>query len=98
MIGYREVLKAVMDCHEVKRVFVYVDACPYRKGVDCLPIGVILIEPDDGVDLSFVALNGITVHLIGGDESRVRQFADRIHEFMPAKIIANWGEAMEITE
>lgn len=96
MIGYRELSKAIIDGYKVKKVFVYIDACPYRQGMSSLPPGVILIEPDDTTDISFAVLNKLTVHLIGGDEKRVKAFADRIWQFRPTRIVANWGEAMEI--
>lgn len=98
MIGYNAVANAIRNGETFSHLFVYVDACPYRKGLHSFPKGVVMIEPEDTEKLTFLAFIGQIIHLIGGDENRVRLFADRIWMFHPKKIIANWGDAMEIME
>ena len=102
MIGYKELLQARIRGDEVSTVFVYVDAIPYRL-IDGKPrkqfgTGVVIIYPDDDVSQSFTAMHGLIVHIIGGDEQRVKLFVDRIWKFNPLQIVANWGDAMEIIE
>lgn len=98
MIGYNAVANAIRNGHTFTHIFVYVDACPYRKGMASLPTGVVMIEPNETDKLTFLAFVSQVIHLIGGDEDRVKMFADRIWMFHPKKIIANWGEAMEIMQ
>jgi len=98
MIGYNAVANAIRNGDTFTHIFVYVDACPYRKGMTSLPTGVVMIEPNETDKLTFLAFVSQVIHLIGGDEDRVKMFADRIWMFHPKKIIANWGEAMEIMQ
>lgn len=99
MIGYSAIERAIADNWVIKRVFVYVDASPHvasRKGI---PLGVIVITPDEQPDqLGFDKLNGLIVHVDGSDKDRVYAIADRIEYYRPRKMIINWHEAMEIRE
>lgn len=98
MIGYNKFCKTLREGGEFSHIFVYVDACPWLPNLQSLPAGVIIIEPTDGIDTTFLSFEHQVVHLIGGNEQRVRAFAERIFEFFPKQLIANWGEAMEIIE
>lgn len=97
MIGYQAIQKALADDWVIKRVFMYVDATPYVADQKGVPVGVIVITPDEQPEsMRFDCLRGVIVHIEGADETRVKAFADRVNLFMPRKIILNWHTEMEI--
>jgi hypothetical protein len=99
MIGYSAIEKAIADKWVVKRVFVYIDASPHVKSRQGIPLGVVVITPDEQPDkLRFDKLAGMTVHVDGSDKERVYAFADKIERYRPRKMILNWHEAMEIRQ
>ena len=103
MIGYRDVMQARLDGHEVNSVFFYVDACPYRlidgKVLSSLPIGVIVADPTDSPsEHSFFALQGAQVYVIAGTVERAKAFGERIWQYAPHKLVMSAEEYMEIVD
>ena len=97
MIGYQAIEKALADDWMVKRVFMYIDATPYTQDHKGIPMGVIVVTPDEQPDkMRFDCLRGVIVHIEGADKKRVEEFANRVNCFMPKQIILNWHTEMEI--
>lgn len=101
MQGYQEVLAAAKADQRLNDVFLYVDAIPFRvkngATVRKFPTGFLLTDPtDDPVKLSFNAVRGSRVHIIGGDSTRVQAFAGRVWLFKPSVLCWDDGEQMEI--
>jgi len=102
MKGYKAILDARLSGADIAHVFVYVDAMPYRlkdgKPIKDYGAGVVFIEPDDEPEGTFTAFYGLKIFLIGGNKSRVMPFAERIIQFKPKQIVADYGDEMEIFE
>jgi hypothetical protein len=101
MRGYQEIIAKEKQGARLNRVFLYIDAIPYRLKnnvtVKSFPTGVLLADQtDDPAKLSFFALRGVPVHITGGNMERVKQFADRVWEFGASVIILDDGVVMEI--
>lgn len=96
MIGYNAIRQALLNKSVLTRAFVYIDVSPLLPN---LPVGVCVVNPDEQPEkLRFDAFNGIPVHINGADQTRVREFAERVKLFNPKLILLNWHEAMEIWE
>lgn len=104
MIGYQALLKEVISGNEFQHLFVYVDAMPLKRtktgyNEKTFPVGVCVTLPSENPsEMVFHAFYGCIVHVIGGNEERVRAFADKIWEYKPKRIVQNWGDAMEVMQ
>lgn len=101
MQGYQDVLTAAKADQRLNDIFLYVDAIPFRvkdgATVRKFPIGFLLTDQtDDPAKLSFNAVRGSRVHIIGGDSARVQAFAGRVWLFKPSVLCWDDGEQMEI--
>jgi hypothetical protein len=101
MRGYQEIVAKGRQGARLNKVFIYVDAIPYRVQNDVtvksFPTGVILADQtDDPAKLSFHALRGVPVHITGGNMERIKQFADRVWHFGASLIVLDDGVEMEI--
>ena len=102
MKGYKAIVDARLSDADISHVFVYVDALPYRvmngKPIKSFGAGVVLIEPDDKPEGTFAAFHGLKIFLIGGNKERVMPFAEHIMNFKPQRLVADYGDEMEIFE
>ena len=99
MIGLSALESAKKSGASIQRFWLYVDASPlsFRRGGQKL--GVCISMPKDEPEhFAFHVANGSIVHVNGGNEKRVRAFAERISKYRPKMIVLNWHEAMEIWE
>lgn len=101
MIGYQEILAAAKREEPFKRVFLYVDAMPYRirngETMKRFTKNIMFVDPtDDPAKLSFYALRNTQVHICGGDTERVRAFAERVWAFKPSVLCWDDGVQMEV--
>lgn len=101
MRGYSQLLKSVSDGSAAELIFFYIDASPYRltngKTMKSFPTGVVLVDQSDKAEeLSFHAVAGAVVHVIGGDMERVEEFSQRIWQYKPSTICMTDGTRTEI--
>ncbi len=101
MQGYNDILTAAKKGERLNKVFFYVDAMPYRirKGsvMKKFPVNVMFVDStDDPAKLSFHALRDLQVHIVGGNNERVRAFAERVLAFKPSMLCWDDGCEMEI--
>lgn len=104
MIGYQALLNEVISGGEFQHIFVYVDAMPLRrneKGYNekTFPVGVCITLPNENPsEMAFHAFYDAIIHVIGGEEERVRAFAERIWEYYPSRIVLNYRTGMEVMQ
>lgn len=95
MIGHIQIIEARVNGYQPKSVWVHLlDHEPtefdIRDAEDALQNGFgaqILIAPSEKVKtLKLMAVRGLNVHIIGGDDERVIQMNNQLLNFQPASV------------